>query len=335
MVRLISVLNEYITRIHFVLLITISLFTMETEASTHKSDTIPYSVAVTKYGNVRYMEFGPKDGEVVLYSTGGAVGYNSVLAFEWLAKKGFRLICINRPGYYDLPIDSTMNIDSHADIYHEVLLSIGIEDEVHVFGVSMGGLSALYYAKKYPTKSLVIWSGVSGKYAINDKSANSTLGKLVLSKNGKKFVSSMLKFSAKCFPKSTINTFLKASANLDKKQRRTIARQLVKNKDSKKEFLLFVESMTPMDSLFEGTMDEAYKAAELEEVDWSDIECPTFAVYSTADKDVSIDHAQRLEEMIPNIEMKYVVAGGHYVWWGDEGEEVKDSTADFLLNVDP
>ncbi|MGD1890478.1 MAG: alpha/beta fold hydrolase [Cyclobacteriaceae bacterium] len=295
--------------------------------------TIQYSEAATKYGSVRYMVIGPKNGEIVLFSSGGAVGYNSVLGFEWLAKKGFRLICINRPGYYDLPIDTTTELSGHVDIYQKVLLSIGVKQPVHVFGVSMGGLFALYYAEKYPTKSLVVWCGVSGKYVINEESANSTIGKLVLSKNGKKLVSSLLKFSAKFFPKSSIEIFLKASANLDKKQRKAIAKQVVNNPESKKEFLLFVESMTPMDAVYEGTMDEAYKAAELEDVDWSTIECPTFAVYSTVDIDVTLDHAERLEKMIPNIQMKYVVAGVHYVWWGNEGEEVKQATTDFLLSL--
>ncbi len=296
-------------------------------------DTYLDGIAPTTFGKVRYMEIGPRDGEVILFATGGAVGYDSVRAFDWLAKKGFRLICVNRPGYYDLPIDSILALDAHADIYHKVLISIGIKKSVHVFGVSMGGLSALYYAKKHPTKSLVIWSGVSGKYVVNEESENSTMGKLVLSKHGKKSVSSLLKLSARFFPKSTIKTFLKASANLNRKQRTAIATQIVNNKNAKKEFLLFVESMTPMDALFQGTMDEVDKAAKLEDVDWSTIQCPTFAVYSTVDKDVSLEHAKRLEQMIQGIRMKYVIAGGHYVWWGIEGERVKKATISFLLNV--
>jgi len=294
------------------------------------TSTIEYGVANTKFGAVRYAQLGPEDGEKVLFSTGGGVGYHSILAFEWLAKQGYRMICISRPGYFDLPIDTTLGLDYHADVYHEVLTALGIEEEIHVFGVSMGGLSALYYAQKYPTKSLVLWCAVSGKYLINKESANSTLGKLVLSRRGKKMISFLLKASVKLAPRSTISTFLEASAYLDNKERRAIARQVVNDPQSKREFHFFVESMTPMDSLYYGTMDEAYRAADLVGVDWSRITCPTFAVYSTIDKDVTLDHAERLEAMIPGITMMYVKAGGHYVWWGEEGKEVKRKSWEFI-----
>ena len=80
-------------------------------------------------------------------------------------------------------------------------------------------------------------------------------------------------------------------------------------------------------------MDEVEKAAELVTTDWSDITCPTFVVHSTIDIDVSIDHAKRLEAMIPEIKMLYVTGGGHFVWWGNEGEKVKEATKNFFINV--
>ncbi len=192
---------------------------------------------------------------------------------------------------------------------------LGIRGEIHVFGVSMGGLSALYYAQKYPIKSLVLWSAVSGKYTVNQEAANSKLGKLVLSNKGKKLISCLLRLSAKYFPRMTIQSFLKTEAALDNREKRKIAGQVVNNPQSKKEFLIFVESMTPMDALYEGMMDEVDKATELKSVDWSNISCPSFVVHSRVDIDVDIEHAHRLEAMIPDVRVMYVRAGGHFVWW--------------------
>ncbi|WMX13265.1 alpha/beta hydrolase [Aureispira sp. CCB-E] len=292
-----------------------------------------YKVASTKYGLVRFTEIGPKNGEVILFSTGGGASFMSVHAFEWLVAEGFRVIAINRPGYFDLPIKDSYTLESHADIYHEVINYLGVKDKIHVFGVSMGGLSALYYAQKYPTQSLVLWSSVSGKYCINEQAANSGLGRLVLSKSGKNIISWLLLTSAKLFPKKTIETFLKTEADLDRQERILLAKQIVQNQSRKKEFMTFVKSMTPMGALYEGMMDEVAKAANLQTVDWTNITCPTFAVHSIVDIDVSIEHAQRLEKMIPAIKMMYVRAGGHFVWWGEEGEQVKHATKDFLLKV--
>ena len=216
---------------------------METNAMSTSEIHKEYKVAETKYGHVRYSEIGPEDGEIILFSTGGGVGFNLVHAFEWLAQEGFRIISINRPGYFDFPIDSSHTLATHADIYHEVINQLGITEKIHVFGVSMGGLSALYYAQKHPTKSLVLWSAVTGKYDVNEDAANSGLGKLVLSDKGKKMASWLLLTSAKLFPKPTIRTFLKTEADLDNKQRRMIAKQVVRNPESKREFMIFVEWM--------------------------------------------------------------------------------------------
>ncbi|BFP42558.1 hypothetical protein FGF1_34030 [Flavobacteriaceae bacterium GF1] len=284
----------------------------------------------TIYGNVGYMEIGPQNDETILLSTGGGAGYDAVQAFEWLAQEGFRVVAINRPGYYNLPLEPNYTIETHADIYHEVLTTMGISEKVHVFGVSMGGISALYYANKYPTKSLVLWSAITGKYKVNVSSTNSALGKLVLSKKGKNLISWLLLFSAKYFPKKTIQSFLKTESSLNKKERVSLSKEIVNDPKSKKEFIVFIKSLTPMSALYPGMMDEMVKTTKLGDVNWSGIKCPVFAVYSKIDADVSIDHSQRLAEQISNIKLKYVKAGGHFVWWGKEGEEVKQGTIKFF-----
>ncbi|WP_299363177.1 alpha/beta hydrolase [Winogradskyella sp.] len=290
-----------------------------------------YNIVNTpSYGNVRYIEIGAKEGEVVLFVNGGGAGYNGVHAFRWLADHGFRLISINRPGYYDMPLKETEGFEDHAAIYFEVMQRLGVTDSIHVFGLSMGGLSALYYAKNHPTQSLVLWSAITGKYIVNEKSANSSLGKLVLSNRGKGIISWLLKKSAHYFPKLTIKEFLKTEADLTNEEKENIANEIVKNPEDLKEFKIFIQSMTPMSKLYDGMMDEVKKATHLKSVDWSTIDCPTFAVHSKVDIDVPISHAKRLQETINNIQIKYVKAAGHFVWWGKEGREVKEATKDFL-----
>ncbi len=295
-----------------------------------KSINIRFKAASTAYGAVQYLDMGPINGNILLFSTGGGTSFKAALAFKWICREGYRILSINRPGYYDLPLKRARSIAEHADIYYEVVKSLKIEGKINVFGISMGGLSALYYASKYPTKSLVLWSAITGKYEVNAASANSFLGKLVLSEKGKKWISKLLKASAKYFPKTTIKAFLKTEADLTRKEKNTIAREVLNSPESKRTFMLFIESMTPMDAFYEGMLDEVRKAQQLEHTDWSKIKCPTYAVHSTVDIDVSMEHPKRLEKMIPNLTMEYVKAGGHFVWWGKEGEQVKLNTIRFL-----
>ncbi len=293
-----------------------------------------FKSAETVFGKVIYIDIGPAEGEVILFSSGGGAGLDLVYAFDWLVQEGFRLISINRPGYFDLEVDVVDSIEGHADIYQEVIKYLGIK-EVNVFGVSMGGLSALYYAKKYPTKSLVLWSAVTGEYHVKKEATDSLFGKLVMSNHGKRILSILLLASAKIFPKLTIQALLETEADLEKKKIEEIAKQVVKNPERKREFILFIESITPMDSLYQGMMSEVEKTKELPAVNWENITCPVLAVYSTVDKDVSIDHAQRLDEMIPDLKLIYVEAGGHFVWWGEEGEKVIKKTINFFKKHNP
>ena len=289
-----------------------------------------YCVAETRFGSIQYVEIGPRDGAVILFSTGGGAGYSSVRAFRWLAERGYRVIAINRPGYFDLPVDVVDTIEGHADIYHEVIETLGVTGAINVFGVSMGGLSALYYAEKYRTKASVLWSAVTGPYVVNQEAARFPLGKLVLSDSGKKVVSWLLLASAKFFPEFTIQEFLKTEADLNSERRKAIAKQVVSDPNSKEEFMIFVKSMTPMGSLYAGMMDEVDKATMLDNTDWTGISCPTLAVHSPIDIDVTVDHARRLEESIPNIQIEYIEAAGHFVWWGEDGKRVKHLTLRFF-----
>ncbi|MCG8538809.1 MAG: alpha/beta hydrolase [Clostridia bacterium] len=288
-----------------------------------------FEVVETKYGKIKYLDIGPKEGDVILFSGGGGTGIDLVYAFDWLTKKGYRLISVNRPGYYGLNVDVVDTLEGHADIYHDVIESLGIK-EVNIFGLSMGALSALYYAAKYSTKSLVLWCPITGQYQVNQQSVNSPIGKLVMSKRSKNIISWMLSRFARLFPEVTIRSFLRAEANLDKNKINAIARDVMDSSDGRKSFNQFIDSMAPMSALYEGMMDEVEKSKKPSTINWDNITTPTFAVCSTADKDVSKDHFERIENKLENAIVKYVEAGGHFVWWGNEGEEVIQNTITFF-----
>jgi hypothetical protein len=52
---------------------------------------------------------------------------------------------------------------------------------------------------------------------------------------------------------------------------------------------------------YDGMIDDVEKAKRLIEIDWASLVCPVLAVHSTIDKDVTIDHAERLERDVPGI----------------------------------
>ncbi len=285
----------------------------------------------TRYGKVKYLDLGPQEGPVILFSTGGGAGIDIAAAFDWLMERGYRIIAVNRPGYYDMPVDVVDSIEGHAKIYHEVVKSLGIK-ELNVFGVSMGGLSALYYTQNYAVtvRSMVLWSPVTGEYRPNQEAVNSHLGKLVMSDKAKDIISWLMVRAVYLFPKSIIISFLKTEANLSKRERNTLATWIVNHKAEKKRVRQFVCALAPMSKLYTGMMDEVEKASAPHTFNWGKIDMPVRAFASHVDKDVSRDHFDRLNTHLVNGTCTFVKAGGHFCWWGEDGREVVRESLRFL-----
>ncbi|KGX90257.1 hypothetical protein N781_08215 [Pontibacillus halophilus JSM 076056 = DSM 19796] len=283
----------------------------------------------TSYGEVSYIDIGPREGPVILFSTGGGAGIDYAYSFDWLLKEGFRIVAVNRPGYYGLPVDVAASIKEHADLYNEVVQTLGIE-EVHVFGVSMGGLSALYYAERYPVKSMVLWSAVTGDYHPNEEALHSPLGKLMMTDKGKNLLSWAMVRSAQLFPKATVRQFVQAEADMSKQKTNEIAGAVTRDPAERRRLIQFVQSLTPMSALYDGMMDELEKSASPAPINWEALTMPVFAVHSTIDRDVGIEHFERVQQHVTHGEFLSVKAGGHFVWWGEEGKEVIQRTVKFL-----
>jgi pimeloyl-ACP methyl ester carboxylesterase len=315
----------------FILIVLLCIFDYFRYTKKRKKVEESFLIMPTKYGDVEYIDLGPKDAPVILFATGGGAGIDSVYALDWLLDIGFRVLSINRPGYYNLPLDAINEISEQADIYHAVVEKLGITS-VHVFGVSMGGALSLHYAQKYPTDSLVLWSAVTGTYHPNPESMESPLGRVLLSPAGKNLISWMMGRSIRLAFRETVTTFLQAEAELPRGELKKIADQMATDPQVQKSTIDFVESTTPMGKLYDGMMWEVEQTAKEWTPDWESITCPALVIASLVDKDVAFDdHYTPAVENLPNVEGMTVTAGGHFIWWGDEGKTVIERTRQFLL----
>lgn len=286
----------------------------------------------TPYGDIAYLDIGDKSKPVILFSGGGGAGIDLIYAFDWLLENEYRVISINRPGYYGLKIKEDDSIRQHADIYHEVIKALDIE-EVSVFGLSMGGLSALYYAESYPVTSLVLWSAVTGPYQPNKEATDSAAGKLMMTDNGKDILSWLMFKTAHDYPSLLMKELLKAEAHMETNEIKHMLNYMKNNKSATRQFKQFIESLTPMSAFYPGMMNELDKAAKPDPINWQQIDCPVLSVHSSSDKDVNYAHLLRIKEKLPQSETMTVKAGGHFVWWGKEGNEVVKKTDCFLKNI--
>ena len=320
---------KYVPGLIFIAIFLIGLIDYRCFNNQRKKIYSNFSTADTIYDQVKYIDLGSKDAPVILFSTGGGAGIDSAMTFDWLIDAGYRIIAVNRPGYYNMPVDIVDSIEGHAKIYYEVVKKLGIK-EVNIFGLSMGGLSSLYYAQMYPVNSMVLWSPITGEYHPNKEAIKSPLGKLVMSDKAKNIISWMMARFADYFPKAMAASFLSTEADLSKKEINEIAKWVVQNPNEKRRMIQFVHSLTPMNQLFIGMMDEVEKASTNHTFNWEAIDMPVLAYGSIVDKDISRDHFDRLNNYLVNGELRFVKAGGHFCWWGDEGEIVQKETLKFF-----
>ncbi len=288
-----------------------------------------FSEASTKFGLIQYLDIGPKDAPAILFSTGGGAGIDSVYMLDWLVRSGYRLIAVNRPGYYNLPANAVSSIRGHADIYKAVIDFLDIK-EVNVFGVSIGALSSLYYAQSYSVKSMVLWSPVTGQYRPKKEALDTAFAKLFLSPKMQDFISWLLRRTMDFFPRIILVNLVHAEAEMEKKAIKTVVASILNDPQEKKRAIQFIHSLAPMSKIYPGMMDELKKSAKEQTIDWNKIDLPVLTYASTIDKDVTQDHFSRLTENLINGECRLVKGGGHFVWWGPEGKEVQSETLKFF-----
>lgn len=280
---------------------------------------------------VKYAEIG--EGEPILYVFGGGSGPDAVYHMRWLADQGFRIVSLDREGYLGMPLSDDVSFMSQADKHAAALKALGIS-RVHVLGVSMGGPVSLYFADRHPdmVQSVVLWSAVTRQYIIRDGTADTLIGKMFLSEHfNKDIISWMIARSAQMTPKALMVELLKTEANLDEAGRRKIADEELVELERLEEFHHFIESLTPLSSRFEGMMYETEIASE----DWEaplnhGDQIPLYSAHSSLDIDVPMEHQDYLRQGWTNGTFVNVEAGGHFCFWGREGNVVRDTTVEFL-----
>jgi len=270
----------------------------------------------TKLGIIEYSLIGK--GIPIIFIHGGHSNCNETLCHKGFDLENFQLITPSRPGYGRTPLAENKTPKQVADLILELLDYLSLENVI-IYGISAGGLTAIELASNYPDRvsKLILASAVSKKWLEKDGKTYKIAQKIFHPKI-EEFIWRIVKFFSNIFPiligKYFYPQFSKNARHLLKK---SDIEELVSSLQfyrSKMGFLNDIEQNIGSESLMR-------------------IKCPTLIIHSENDNIVSIEHAKYSNRMIANSKLEVLHnEWGHIIWIGNDSKESIDKTLYFIEN---
>ena len=268
----------------------------------------------TRLGEIEYRSVGK--GIQILFVHGGHSNCNEILCHKGFDLEKFQLITPSRPGYGKTPLNNNKTPKQAADLIIELLNHLSI-DNVIVYGISAGGLTAIELASNYPDRvsKLILASAISKKWLNEQEKIYKTAQKMFNPKI-EKFIWGMLRFFLRIIPNMIAKSFYSQfSKNPIHKLKKEDIQELIlsmKHYNSKMGFL---------NDINQNINDEIF----------TNIKCPTLIIHSKNDNSVPFEHALYSKKMIKNSKLVELNnEWGHLFWIGADSKKSIEKTIEFI-----
>ncbi|WP_236976659.1 alpha/beta fold hydrolase [Membranihabitans maritimus] len=268
----------------------------------------------TKLGDIEYSSIGK--GIPIVFVHGGHSNCNETLCIKGFDLEKFQLIIPSRPGYGKTPLNGNRTPKQAADLTIELANHLSI-DNVIIYGISAGGLTAIELASNYPDRvsKMILASAISKEWLDKQGKIYKT-SKKMFNPRMEKIVWGMVRFFSRIFPNMIEKSFYpKFSNNPSHKLKKDDVTELIstiRHYNSKTGFL---------NNIDQNIDDEVI----------SKIKCPTLIIHSENDSSVPFEHALHANKMIKNSEIaKLNNEWGHLFWIGTDSIESITKTIEFI-----
>jgi pimeloyl-ACP methyl ester carboxylesterase len=268
----------------------------------------------TRLGEIEYRSVGK--GIQILFVHGGHSNCNETLCHKGFDFEKFQLITPSRPGYGKTPLNNNKTPKQAADLIVELLNHLSI-DNVIVYGISAGGLTAIELASNYPDKvsKLILASAVSKKW-LNEQEKIYKIAQKMFNPKIEKFIWGMLRFFLRIFPNMIAKSFYSQfSKNPIHKLKKEDIQELIlsmKHYSSKMGFLNDID---------QNINDEIF----------TNIKCQTLIIHSKNDNSVPFEHALYSKKMIENSKLiELNNEWGHLFWIGTDSKNSIEKIIEFI-----
>lgn len=263
----------------------------------------------TACGAIQYAASGEGFPLLIVHGAGG--GYDQGEYFAQLLGGGFRWVAPSRFGFLGSPAPEDADSALQADAYACLLGALGIE-RVGVVGVSMGGPSALLFARRHPHRitSLVLISAAS--HAIPPRPA-------VLASLFNLFLNDFVFWSmVRLSPQGLLAALGVPLA---------VQKQLSSQETAR--LRAFLESIEPMAARQNGQKLEQ-KMSEYDALQIRAIQAPALVVHARDDTLVAFEQGEFAANHIPGARLIPMEGGGHLALMLDSNTAARDKVVKFL-----
>ena len=265
---------------------------------------------VTSRGNIEFI-FKGNNGPVLLYIHGSPGGCDQNIE----PTEKYRVLTPSRPGYRRTDISVGKTPEQQADSFKALLDTLEI-DKVFIMGVSGGGPSSMFFAAKYPEKTLglILFEAVSFSQDFIKKDEA-----LINSWDFKLFIQLL-------FMSSFGNDRL-AKMMLPNKKNRL---RLLEKKENIALLKKVIWSIWPISIRRLGIKND-YKQFTNLNIPYDKISSPVLILHGDEDINVDIEHAKHANKAIDNSSL-YILREADHMMHATHSEEIEKQIESFISN---
>jgi len=286
--------------------------------------TVATSVLQSSRGPVEYAQAG--DGLPVLYFHGTGAGNDIVFPVEHrLLDDGFRLIVMNRPGYYGTPLACGRSAAACADLAAELLDALGIERAAAI-GTSGGGGVAWTFAARHARRTVALVLQCAQAHRWDERRWLPQESRWLLPALRKPRLRGLVHqayfLQVRCLP------WLQGSVL---KSMCGPYRDALRDDPATKELCRLLTRST-IDCLAQtaGTRNDTDLFLDEDWLQPGTVACPTLVIHDRSDPRVPVAHADWAAECIPDAQRCEPSGGGHLIWIGPDADRTHHTRVEFL-----
>ncbi len=289
-------------------------------------------VVQTKSGEVELSDSGGT-GPVVLVFHGAPGGYDQAeLLGSPLARVGFRVLAISRPGYLRTPLSSGFLPEQQADLAAALLHAMEIPT-AGVLGFAEGSTAAVLACLRHPQRfkalALVTPIVLSTKDFHRDESVLPG-GRISKALTGD-MASGWWVFASRYRPVTILQHFFQLQTNLIPYECWKIAKTISENPEQLGLFQNYVKSLDPLSLRETGTRNDLLQLGALFPLPLARLKQPVLVLRGELDAITPIENFKTLQEKVPHGNFQLIPGAGFLLTGiGTDAKNAEDALTEFF-----